>query len=47
MYNTLITATELNTLISDSSVLILDCRFSLADIDYGQRVYNEGHVPDA
>ncbi|MCO4759235.1 MAG: sulfurtransferase [Oceanospirillaceae bacterium] len=50
MYNTLITATELNTLISGSSVLILDCRFSLAgqgSADYGQRVYNEDHLPGA
>lgn len=27
--------------------LILDCRFNLADTDYGQRVYAEGHIPGA
>lgn len=50
MYNTLITATELNTLLSDNTVMILDCRFSLAgqgSADYGQRVYREGHLPGA
>lgn len=47
MYTTLITAPELNTLIKNGNVQILDCRFSLADADYGQRVYSEAHLPGA
>ncbi|MEN0108871.1 MAG: sulfurtransferase [Pseudomonas sp.] len=27
--------------------LILDCRFALDDLAYGQRSYNEGHIPGA
>lgn len=47
MYTTLITAPELNTLIDQGNVLVLDCRFSLADAGYGQRVYSEAHLPGA
>jgi len=47
MYTTLITAPELNTLIDQGDVLVLDCRFSLADVGYGQRVYSEAHLPGA
>lgn len=47
MYTTLITAPELNTLSEKGNVLVLDCRFSLADAGYGQRVYSEAHLPGA
>ncbi|WP_370277319.1 sulfurtransferase [Pontibacterium sp.] len=47
MYTTLITAPELNTLIENGNVLVLDCRFSLADAGYGQRVYSEAHLSGA
>lgn len=27
--------------------VVIDCRFSLADTEYGRRVYTEGHIPGA
>ncbi|MDI3323575.1 sulfurtransferase [Pontibacterium granulatum] len=47
MYTTLITAPELHALIEQDDTLVLDCRFSLADAGYGQRVYREAHLPGA
>ncbi len=39
---------EVNDLIhSPSKLVLLDCRFSLADVDEGQRQYREGHIPGA
>lgn len=32
---------------ADSDVVILDCRFALADPDQGQRAYARGHLPGA
>jgi thiosulfate/3-mercaptopyruvate sulfurtransferase len=43
---TLINATELAAL-SPQSVLIVDCRFDLADPDKGHRDYLDGHIPGA
>ena len=47
MYNTLIQPQELKALLESEQPLLLDCRFSLADVAYGQRVYDEGHIPGA
>lgn len=47
MYTTLISAAELKSNLSDDDLLVFDCRFSLADTAYGQRVYDEGHIPGA
>lgn len=46
MYRTLISATELRALPTDNLV-VLDCRFQLADPSYGPTVYEAGHLPDA
>lgn len=47
MYTTLIDAITLNSLMAENNCLVLDCRFNLADVNYGQKVYNEGHIPGA
>jgi len=38
---------QLADLQADSGLVILDCRFSLDDPAYGQRSYNNGHIPCA
>ena len=43
----LITAAQLQQRHADPSLLILDCRFALEDLTYGQRSYAEGHIPGA
>lgn len=56
MYTTLIRADELeqclsatapNSSTSSRPVIVVDCRFSLADPDAGQRAYNTDHIPGA
>ncbi len=37
----------LATLLSDTSVRVLDARFSLLDADLGRRLYHEAHIPGA
>ncbi len=43
----LITPAELAGRPADANRLILDCRFALDDLVYGQRSYNEAHIPGA
>ncbi|QYX46187.1 sulfurtransferase [Pseudomonas tussilaginis] len=43
----LITAQQLAERLEASALVILDCRFALEDIDYGQRSYAEGHIEGA
>lgn len=45
-YRTLITAEELAAR-AGAPTLIVDCRFSLADTDQGQRAFAQGHIPGA
>ncbi|KKD37416.1 MAG: sulfurtransferase [Limnoraphis robusta] len=33
--------------LDDPDVVVVDCRFSLADVELGQRQYQEGHIPGA
>ncbi|MEG1040411.1 MAG: sulfurtransferase [Pseudomonas sp.] len=40
----LITAQQLAERLQAPALVILDCRFALEDIDYGQRSYAEGHI---
>jgi thiosulfate/3-mercaptopyruvate sulfurtransferase len=47
MNSTLIDAAELNGLIGRDDVLVVDCRFDLADPRSGARGYAEGHIPGA
>ncbi|MDH3639597.1 MAG: sulfurtransferase [Gammaproteobacteria bacterium] len=46
-HTTLITAEELAQNLDDSSWVIFDCRFSLANVDRGERSYNKSHIPGA
>ncbi|RXZ44558.1 sulfurtransferase [Crenobacter cavernae] len=46
MYRTLISADELMALPADD-VVIVDCRFKLADPDWGHTAYAAGHLPGA
>lgn len=45
-YSTLISPAELQIL-PPSSLVIIDCRFSLADTQEGRRAYQAGHIPGA
>lgn len=44
---TLISATELLTLIDEPGTLLFDCRFSLADPAAGRAAWEQGHLPGA
>ena len=43
----LLEAQQLASWLQDDNLVILDCRFALEDPAYGQRSYNEGHIPGA
>jgi len=43
----LITADQLADNLAEPRLVILDCRFALEDVDYGQRSHAEGHLPGA
>lgn len=47
MYNTLISCESLNSLINEPNVVIVDCRFSLADTESGRNDYTQSHIPGA
>jgi len=51
MYSTLIDAAQLAPLVTgpqrSTDLLVLDCRHELAQPDWGDRVYAEGHIPGA
>ncbi len=46
-YQTLISVTELVTHLADPDWAIVDCRFSLADIEWGRKEYGQNHIPGA
>jgi thiosulfate/3-mercaptopyruvate sulfurtransferase len=43
----LISAAQLQRRLAEPDLLILDCRFALDDLSYGQRSFAEGHIPGA
>ncbi|MGC7838063.1 sulfurtransferase [Pseudomonas wayambapalatensis] len=43
----LITPQQLDERLDSPGLVILDCRFALEDVDYGQRSYAEGHIAGA
>ncbi|WP_411383464.1 sulfurtransferase [Pseudomonas sp. L7] len=43
----LITPQQLAERLDSPGLVILDCRFALEDVDYGQRSYAEGHIAGA
>ncbi len=45
--STLISANDLSALRERGDVLVVDCRFDLADADRGEREYAAAHLPDA
>jgi thiosulfate/3-mercaptopyruvate sulfurtransferase len=47
MYTTLISASTLQANVHNPDWLICDCRFNLADTNYGRRAYQAGHIPYA
>ncbi len=46
-YSTLISTEELSEQLNNPAWIVIDCRFSLADPDYGRRSYKEAHIPGA
>ncbi|MEP7002266.1 MAG: sulfurtransferase [bacterium] len=46
-YTTLITTVELAAIATGLDVVVVDCRFVLDDVEWGQREYLAGHVPRA
>jgi thiosulfate/3-mercaptopyruvate sulfurtransferase len=47
MYTTLIETNELAAALAEPHCAIIDCRFDLAQPDWGARVYAAGHIPHA
>ena len=47
LLKTLINANELAMLLDQSNVVVLDCRFYLADPNKGKSEYDKAHIPDA
>lgn len=47
MHRTLISSDIVSAHLSNPDWVIIDCRSSLADLDYGRRVYAESHLPGA
>jgi|TARA_R110000744_G_scaffold71368_13_gene143793 thiosulfate/3-mercaptopyruvate sulfurtransferase len=47
LLKTLINTNELATLLGQSNVVVLDCRFYLTDHSKGQSEYAKGHIPSA
>lgn len=45
--NALITATKLKRRLGEPNLVVLDCRFSLADVEAGRILYESGHIPGA
>jgi thiosulfate/3-mercaptopyruvate sulfurtransferase len=47
MPTSIVSAAWLHEHLSDPNLVILDCRFSLADAQIGRQQYNVGHIPGA
>ena len=47
MFTTLIDVEQLAENLSNPAWVIVDCRFSLDDTDFGRRAYYDGHIPGA
>ncbi len=46
-FTTLIATAELARCIDDPDLVVVDCRYDLADPDAGERAYRQGHLPRA
>lgn len=47
MFTSLISTKELTKHLDDSNLVIFDCRFSLADTEWGRKEYAKAHIPGA
>ncbi len=47
MYSTLISAEQLKDQFDAESWVVLDCRFDLFDVDKGEQLYRDSHIPNA
>ncbi len=47
MYSTLINCETFQKRIDDSNWIVVDCRFSLSEPEWGQAAYEEAHIPGA
>ena len=47
MFKTIISAAALKTILNQQDVVIIDCRFSLADKEGGRKDYHQSHIPKA
>jgi thiosulfate/3-mercaptopyruvate sulfurtransferase len=47
MYSTLIDSETLHKHVDDPDWIVVDCRFSLADTDWGRKAYLAAHIPGA
>lgn len=47
MTEPVVSASRLHALMADPSLVVVDCRFSLADPEAGRRAYDQGHLPGA
>jgi thiosulfate/3-mercaptopyruvate sulfurtransferase len=46
-FGTLISVSDLAARLTDSEIIICDCRHDLADVEAGRRAYGQGHIPGA
>ena len=46
-YSTLVSCAQLASHLDNANWRVFDCRHQLSDVDYGARVYAEGHLPGA
>jgi len=47
MFTTIISASELTNILNQPNLVIIDCRFSLADTESGRNDYKKSHIPTA
>lgn len=47
MYTTLLSCEELNEQLGKSNLVVIDCRFSLADKESGRKAHTQSHIPGA
>jgi thiosulfate/3-mercaptopyruvate sulfurtransferase len=47
LYQTLITSQQLAEIIDHENCIVFDCRFHLADVEWGRNAYVESHIPGA
>ena len=47
IYRTLISTDELARTLDDPSLVVVDCRYDLIDVDAGERAYRASHIPGA